>query len=199
MRSFGCVLGLELAVPWGHEISPKERASILGIAERDGNVWGRSCVELDTLDTEARHEETAILGHTARGSSGRAPSFRTFGAGFRASAYRADCAPTWHTSSAGSCPNKNRDARVAGEHSRDGKRRQRAHGPFAGCEGFSGHGQRSSAANNPLRPGRRSAFRGVSGGNEFKNCAVAAADSEVGNCAGGNGDGPGWRSGSCGI
>src|SRR5258707_6944144 len=88
--NFGCVLGLELAVPWGHEISPKERASILGIAERDGNVWGRSCVELDTLDTEARYEETAILGHIARGSSGRAPSFRTFGAGFRASAYRAD-------------------------------------------------------------------------------------------------------------
>src|SRR6266852_5163192 len=176
MRSFGCVLGLELAVPWGHEISPKERASILGIAERDGNVWGRSCVELDTLDTEARYEETAIPGHLARGSSGRAPSFRTFSAGFRASTHWADYAAAGHTGSAGSCPNENRDARIAGEYSRDGKGRERANGPFAGCEGFSGYGQWSSAADCALRPGRRPAFRSVSRGNELEDCAVDAAD-----------------------
>jgi len=32
------VLGLELYVPWGHEISPKERTSILGIVGTGSNV-----------------------------------------------------------------------------------------------------------------------------------------------------------------
>src|ERR1700730_6641818 len=66
--ALGACWGFNLTCPGDMRFSPKDRTSILGIVGSGSNVGGRSCVELDPLVTEARHEETAFSVQVARGS-----------------------------------------------------------------------------------------------------------------------------------